>query len=74
MVNKSNIPLFAVEDCILVGRSLGTGPAAELAAYTCEALGRKPAALVLISAFQSLSQLVRSLFGKVAGFFIRDRF
>ena len=44
-------PLFEVENIILVGRSLGSGPALELAAYACQALGRKPAALILISAF-----------------------
>lgn len=46
--------LFNVEDIILLGRSIGTGIAAELAAYACESLGRKPAALVLVSAFESL--------------------
>ena len=44
-------PLFEVEDVILVGRSLGTGPAVELAAYACDALDRKPAAVILMSAF-----------------------
>lgn len=37
-------------------------------------LERKPAALVLVSAFKSLSYLVESMFGKVASYFLSDRF
>ena len=66
-------PLFEVEDIILVGRSIGTGPALELAAYACQVLGRKPASLVLLSAFESVKALVRSLLGRVAAFLVSDK-
>ena len=48
------MPLFEVENVILMGRSLGTGPASELASYACEILNRKPKALILVSAFESI--------------------
>lgn len=57
----------------MVGRSLGSAIAAELAAYACSHLGKNPAALVLISAFESLKSIVRHIAGRVIAFFLRDR-
>jgi hypothetical protein len=53
---------------ILFGRSLGSGPATELASII------KPAALLLMTAYTSIKGLIRSLAGRVAAFLIYDRF
>ena len=55
-------------DIILFGRSLGTGPATELAAYV------KPCALMLMSAYLSIRQLVRNIAGSLASFLVYERF
>ena len=57
-----------------MGRSLGSGPAVHLAAYSCNTLERKPGALILVSAFEDISSLVTAMMGKVAGFMVRNRF
>ena len=66
--------LVDVEDVILMGRSIGTGPALHLAAYSCYTLERKPCALILVSAFEDLSALVSDMIGKVAGYIVKNRF
>ena len=57
-----------------MGRSIGTGPALHLAAYSCYTLGRTPCSLVLVSGFEDLSALISDMIGKVAGFIVKNRF
>lgn len=66
--------LVEIEDVILMGRSIGSGPALHLAAYSCFILERKPSALILVSAFKDISKLVADMVGSVAGFIVRNRF
>ena len=51
-----------------MGRSIGTGPATEMAALY------NPSALILISAFTSLRDNVKDQIGKGVSYLIRDRF
>mmetsp|Transcript_8236 Transcript_8236/g.7644 ORF Transcript_8236/g.7644 Transcript_8236/m.7644 type:complete len:222 (+) Transcript_8236:144-809(+) len=55
-------------DIILFGRSLGTGPATELAAYV------NPCALLLMTAYLSIRSVVSSMAGSLAGFLVSERF
>ena len=53
---------------VIMGRSLGSGIAVQVAAT------RAVAGLILISAFDSLAQVVRRRFGAVPGLLLRDKF
>lgn len=55
-------------DIILFGRSLGSGPAIELAAHV------NPAALLLMTAYISIREVVASLAGRMASFMVKERF
>ena len=57
-----------------MGRSIGSGPALHLAAYSCYTLERKPSCLVVVSGFEDLSTLISDMVGKVAGYIVRNRF
>ena len=57
------------KDIVLVGRSMGTGPACELAS-NCPQL----AALVLISPYTSLKAATKTLLGTLAAMLVRERF
>ncbi len=57
-------------DIILMGRSMGTGPACRLAAH----YGFLIPALVLISPYTSLKNAVKSLLGSFPSMFVRERF
>ncbi len=59
---------FAPDRVVLVGRSLGSGVAAELA------LRRPPALLLLVSPFTSAADMGRSLVGPLAPLVVPDRF
>lgn len=56
------------KDIILFGRSIGTGPATELAAYV------QPCALLLMTAYLSIRSVVSNVAGKLAGYLIYERF
>ena len=58
----------SASDIFLFGRSMGSGPATELAAK------RKPGALLLMSAYTSIRGVARSLAGKVSQYLIAERF
>jgi len=55
-------------DIILFGRSLGSGPAIELAAHV------NPAALLLMTAYISIREVVASLAGRLAAYMVKERF
>jgi len=55
-------------DIILFGRSLGSGPAIELAAHV------NPAALLLMTAYISIREVVASLAGRMASYMVKERF
>lgn len=65
LVNELFIPPQRI---IIMGRSIGTGPAIHLA--SC----REAAALITISPFTSLKDAAQALLGSVAKFLIKDRF
>jgi fermentation-respiration switch protein FrsA (DUF1100 family) len=56
------------KDIIVFGRSIGTGPATWLAAHY------NPCGLLLMSPYTSLRAVVRSVAGRLASLFVRDRF
>ena len=56
------------KDIMLFGRSLGSGPACELAAM------KDPGVLVLMSAFTSIRGVVKSIGGKLSTFMVSERF
>lgn len=56
-------------DIILVGRSMGSGPACEMAAHF-----KSVSALVLISPYTSLKAATRTLLGSLASMLVRERF
>jgi len=56
-------------DILLFGRSIGSGPATFLAAQE-----PRIGALILMSAFTSLKDAVRSLIGKIPAMIVKDRF
>lgn len=56
------------KDIILFGRSLGTGPATELAAYV------QPCALLLMTAYLSIRNVVKSIAGTLASYLVHERF
>jgi pimeloyl-ACP methyl ester carboxylesterase len=55
-------------DIIVFGRSIGTGPATWLATHF------NPCALLLMSPYTSLKSVIRCVAGRLASFFVRDRF
>lgn len=57
------------KDIILVGRSMGTGPACEMASKF-----KLVAALILISPYTSLQAATKSYLGKLASMLVRERF
>lgn len=59
---------FKSKDIIVVGRSIGSGPASFLASQ------KQVCALILISPFKSIKAAVKSAFGRLAALFIADRF
>jgi hypothetical protein len=61
----SGIPESSI---ILFGRSIGTGPAAYLASK------KNPCALLLMSPFTSIRDIVKESAGKLLSFLINDRF
>ena len=60
---------YEERDIVLVGRSMGTGPACFLAS-NCKNL----AALILISPYTSLKAATRTLLGSLASMLVRERF
>lgn len=56
------------KDIIICGRSIGSGPSI----YLCSK--RKPAALILISAFTSICSVVKSLLGSFMSMIVKERF
>lgn len=56
------------KDIIICGRSIGSGPSI----YLCSK--RKPAALILISAFTSICNVVKSLLGSFFSMIVKERF
>jgi fermentation-respiration switch protein FrsA (DUF1100 family) len=55
------------EDIIIIGRSIGTGPACSLASQGC-------GGLVLLSPYTSLRQLIKKLAGSFLQYFVKDQF
>ena len=60
---------YNVKDIILIGRSMGSGPACELAAKN-----KQVAALVLLSPYTSLKAATRTYLGSIASLLVRERF
>ena len=59
---------FQPEDIVIIGRSIGSGPACHVASL------KKVAGLLLISPFSSISEVVEDKFGKVISMIVRQRF
>lgn len=59
---------WPTKDVIALGRSIGTGPACYLASMN--SLG----ALALISPYTSIRGIVKTMFGKISQYFIKERF
>lgn len=57
------------KDIIVVGRSMGSGPACEMAN-----IYKSIAALILISPYTSLKSATRTLLGSIASLLVRERF
>lgn len=55
-------------EIMLFGRSLGSGPAIELAAHV------NPCALLLMTAYLSIREVVKSLAGTLASYLVHERF
>jgi len=53
---------------MVVGRSIGTGPATYLSKY------RKVGVVVLISPFSSIRNIAKNIVGSFLGFLVKDRF
>lgn len=60
---------YAQKDIILIGRSMGSGPACALAVEYPNV-----SALVLLSPYTSLKQAVKTLLGTLASLIVRERF
>jgi hypothetical protein len=56
------------KDIILLGRSIGSGPATWLASV------KNPGALILMSGFTSIKAVAKHLAGSFAGAFVKERF
>ena len=59
---------YSINDVIVLGRSIGTGPAWYLASK------HNLAALALISPYTSIRGIVRNMFGNFSQYFIKERF
>ena len=59
---------YSHEDIVIMGRSIGSGPATYLASIF------KVAGLILIAPFTSLKDVVKTLFGQIPAMLVRDRF
>ena len=64
----TNILGFKGKDILVAGRSIGSGPACFLAS------DKEVSSLILISPFKSLKAVVKSSFGRIAAFFVAERF
>lgn len=60
---------YLPQDVLLMGRSIGSGPACFLASQY-----PKVAALILLSPFTSLKDAVKTYLGKLPAMLVRDRF
>ena len=60
---------YKAKDIILIGRSMGSGPACQLAVQYPSV-----SALVLLSPYTSLKQAVKTLLGTLASLIVRERF
>ena len=60
---------YSPKDIILIGRSMGSGPACALAVQYSQV-----SALVLLSPYTSLKQAVKTLLGTLASLIVRERF
>lgn len=60
---------YEERDIILVGRSMGSGPACEMASTFTNV-----AALILISPYTSLKAATKSFLGSLASMLVRERF
>ena len=65
LVREANV---SNENIIIIGRSIGSGPATYLASK------RKVGALVLISPFTSIKELIKDRAGSFAASFVANRF
>ena len=63
-----NVMGYAENQIILIGRSIGSGPACYLAA------NYKPGALILISGFTSLQGVVKDYAGNMLRYLLKERF
>lgn len=59
---------WKTKDLIIMGRSIGSGPACYLAA------SYQVGALVLISPYTSIRGVVKFMFGRLSQYFIKERF
>jgi fermentation-respiration switch protein FrsA (DUF1100 family) len=59
---------YDAKDVILFGRSMGSGPACYISSIC------KPAALILLSPYTSLKDVVKSLLGSLPSMIVKDRF
>lgn len=59
---------FSMRQILIMGRSIGSGPATYMAQKF------KPAALLLISPFTSIKDVAKSMYGFMGALFIKDRF
>lgn len=55
------------ENIIIIGRSIGTGPASYLAGFSCSGL-------ILLSPYTSLRKLIKSLAGSIMQYLVKDQF
>jgi ketosteroid isomerase-like protein/surfactin synthase thioesterase subunit len=62
---------YPMENIILMGYSIGTGPTIQLAAELCEA-GTPPGAVITIAAFLSICDIVRDLRGSIVVSLLAD--
>lgn len=53
---------------VIMGRSIGTGPATEMASIY------HPSALILVSAFTSLRDIIYDQIGRGVSYLVKDRF
>ena len=60
---------YCEKDIILIGRSMGSGPASALAVEYPSV-----SALILLSPYTSLKQAVKTLLGTLASMIVRERF
>lgn len=59
---------FESHNIVILGRSIGSGPACQLASK------KKVASLVLVAPFKSIKDVVKSTYGRIAALFVAERF